>query len=90
MPHPLGTPLRIVMDIEADNGDKLLPKATPAQLHSGFGRAESIGALKAGTSGGRATVYLAGHLKDGTPVILETTLRLLTQAVNVLNARHGG
>lgn len=83
------TPLRIILDVEG-KADELLPKATPAQYHSGFGRAEALGVLKNGTKGGKPTVYLAGYLKDGTPVVLETTLDLLTLAVNTVNKVHGG
>lgn len=83
------TPLRIILDVE-DGSAKLHPRATPERFRAGFTQAEAIGALKRGTSGGRATVYISGTLKDGTPVTLETTLRLLTNAVNALNARHGG
>lgn len=83
------TPLRIIMNADGAIGD-LLPGATEEQVRAGFGKAESIAALKAGTKGGKPTVYLAGRLPDGTPVMLETTLDLLTAAVNAFHAKHGG
>lgn len=82
------TPLRIVLNIEETpilEGFK-----TSAGYHRAFGKATTIGALPKGTDGGKATAYVAGHLPDGRPVILETTLALLTAGVNALNARHGG
>lgn len=82
------TPLTIIMNIEET---RILPDVTRHEdYRKAFGKAEACGALPNGTSGGLATVYVAGHLPDGTPVILETTLKLLTAAVNALNSKHGG
>lgn len=91
------TPLRIVMDIQVE---ALLESiSTREEYTRAFGRMEAVasigdatvvGALPRGTAGGKATAYVAGHLPDGRPVILETTLAVLTAAVNVLNTRYGG
>lgn len=90
------TPLRIVMDIEVDH--LLESVSTHEEYTRAFGKMEAVtcvgdvtdvGGLPKGTSGGKATVYVAGHLPDGRPVILETTLALLTTAVSALNARYG-
>lgn len=90
------TPLRIVMDIEADKlleeidtQDEYVRAFGKATVVAALGKAEAVGGLPRGMVGGAATAYVAGHLPDGRPVILETSLALLVTAVGALNARYG-
>lgn len=71
------TPLDIRPDIEQ----------SPWQIGEAMeGQLASIGMLRHGTTGGRASVALLVHLPDGTHVVVQTTWRLFTAAHRALAA----
>lgn len=57
--------------------------------HVVSGRLEAVGAIPNGMSSGKAAVALRVELADGTVVLAETSLALLTTATRALDARHG-
>lgn len=75
------TGLTVVMDAEAD--------ALPGLgQRIGSGRVSAIGAIPDGTAAGLASVVVIVTLANGTTVLGETTLALLSNATRALAARY--
>jgi hypothetical protein len=72
--------LQIITDIEASGHDwsDLEPER--------FGKLVGIGRLTKGTQQGKSTVTVRMQMPDGSFVYGETTLQMLTTAVQALNA----
>ncbi len=68
------TQLDVSPDIEQDPWTELADPQLRRRLRRGT--LTKVGLLRNGTQSGRATVSLLAYLDDGTPVLLETTLRL--------------
>jgi len=80
-------PLSVIPDIDAAGGlgvdvARLLP--TQADLSTQTAHLATIGLLRHGTAGGRASVGMVIELPDGTQIIAETSWRLLHNAVRAL------
>lgn len=77
-----GTPLEITLD-----GDNAWP-----DLHGkeyGHGRVTHLAVLPDGTSGGKPSIALRGHIQDGSEVVIETTWNLFYTAARAIEARYG-
>lgn len=53
------------------------------------GKVTNIAALPRGMVGGRASVAIAGRLKDGSYAFLQTSMRIVLQAFAAFQARYG-
>lgn len=78
--------LHVTTNVDLDPWTDLTPEALPLNTDGLTAGVTRIGLLPAGTTGGRATVFLEVVLPDGTKVLAETTLRLFRMASAALLA----